>query len=31
MTMLSTGVMGSYKDAKGQPKRVRGSVEEVLK
>lgn len=31
VTMQSTGVMGSYKDAKGQPKRVRGSVEEVLK
>ena len=31
VTMLMTGVMGSYKDANGQPKRMRGSVEEVLK
>lgn len=31
VTMLMTGVMGGYKDANGQPKRLRGSVEEVLK
>ena len=31
VTMLMTGVMGSYKDANGQPKRMRGSVDEVLK
>ncbi|MEX8194742.1 DUF4198 domain-containing protein [Comamonas guangdongensis] len=31
VTMLMTGVMGSYKDAGGQPKRLRGSAEEVLK
>ena len=31
VAMVSTGVMGSYKDANGQPKRVRGSAEDVLK
>lgn len=31
VTMLMQGVMGGYKDAKGQPKRLRGSVEDILK
>lgn len=31
VTMLMNGVMGGYKDANGQPKRLRGSVEEVVK
>ena len=31
VTMLMNGVMGSYKDANGQPKRVRGSADEIVK
>ncbi|MBF5004283.1 DUF4198 domain-containing protein [Diaphorobacter caeni] len=31
VTMLMNGVMGGYKDANGQPKRVRGSAEEIVK
>lgn len=31
VTMLANGVMGGYKDANGQPKRVRGTAEDVLK
>lgn len=31
VTMLMNGVMGGYKDASGQPKRVRGTAEEILK
>ena len=31
VSMAMNGVMGSYKDANGQPKRVRGSAEEILK
>ena len=31
VTMLMNGVMGGYKDANGQPKRVRGSAEEIAK
>ncbi len=31
VTMLMNGVMGGYKDANGQPKRLRGSLEEILK
>lgn len=31
VTMLMNGVMGGYKDASGQPKRLRGTAEEILK
>ncbi|RGE44060.1 DUF4198 domain-containing protein [Comamonas testosteroni] len=31
VTMLMNGVMGGYKDANGQPKRLRGTAEEVVK
>jgi uncharacterized GH25 family protein len=31
VAMVAAGVMGGYKDAKGQMKRLRGSVEDILK
>ncbi|QNP48823.1 DUF4198 domain-containing protein [Diaphorobacter aerolatus] len=31
VSMLTNGVLGSYKDASGQPRRVRGPVDEVLR